>query len=115
MEPKPKKHFNDEDELYQTGPYSPRSLLEHLQQYPKPTSILFLGLKFKDKVTSGISTLVIKTIDVHRAGPVRYGMGTEQARPAGVRAGTARPLRASCLAFGPSTALRAEIRAVQAR
>ena len=61
------------------------------------------------------------TIVVHRAGPVRYGMGTEQARPAGVRAGTARrasravPLRALCLAFGPSTALRAEIRAVQAR
>jgi len=47
--------------------------------------------------------------------------GPGQAQPARGRAGTARrasravPLRASCLAFGPSTALRAEIRAVLAR
>ena len=78
-------------------------------------------MKFKDKVTSGISTSVIKTIDVHRAGLVRHGTGTGQARSMDGWTDTARraswavPLRASCMAFGPSTTLQAEIRAVPAR
>ena len=60
-------------------------------------------------------------IVVHRAGLVRHGMGTGQAWPAECRVGTARrvsrvvPLWASCLAFGPSTTLRAAIHDVPAR
>lgn len=61
------------------------------------------------------------SIDGHRVGSARHGTYTGQAWPTGRRAGTASrasravPPHASCLAFGPSTALRAKIRVVLAQ